>query len=85
METELLFAKQTFCYGSHHFWVMSYGNRELSYQKTQSKQALSFCVVNHKNKNKNSNTHLLGNWGLLITFINHYHINLYAFVGAFSR
>ena len=37
METELLFAKQTFCYGSHHFWVMSYGNRELSYQKTQSK------------------------------------------------
>ena len=40
METELLFAKQTFCYGSHHFWVMSYGNRELSYQKTQSKHAL---------------------------------------------
>ena len=32
METELLFAKQTFCYGSHHFLVMSYGNRELSYQ-----------------------------------------------------
>ena len=42
METELLFAKQTFCYGSHHFWVMSYGNRELSYQKTQTKQPLSF-------------------------------------------
>ena len=42
METELLFAKQTFCYGSHHFWVMSYGNRELSYQKTQSKHALIF-------------------------------------------
>ena len=40
METELLFTKQTFYYGSHHFWVMSYGNRELSYQKTQSKQAL---------------------------------------------
>ena len=40
METELLFAKQTFCYGSHHFWVMSYGNRELSYQKTQTKQPL---------------------------------------------
>ena len=32
MKTELLFAKQTFCYKSHHFWVMSYGNRELSYQ-----------------------------------------------------
>ena len=41
METKLLFAKQTFYYGSHHFWVMSYGNRELSYQKTQSKQALT--------------------------------------------
>ena len=41
METELLFAKQTFYYGSHHFWVMSYGNRELSYQKTQSKQPLT--------------------------------------------
>ena len=40
METELLFAKQTFCYGSHYFLVMSYGNRELSYQKTPSKQAL---------------------------------------------
>ena len=39
IETELLFAKQTFYYGSHYFWVMSYGNRELSYQKTQSKQA----------------------------------------------
>ena len=32
METELLFAKQTFCYGSYYFWVMSYENRELSYQ-----------------------------------------------------
>ena len=40
METKLLFAKQTFCYRSHYFWVMSYGNRELSYQKTQSKRAL---------------------------------------------
>ena len=39
-QTELLFAKQSFYYGSRHFWVMSYGNRELSYQKTQSKQAL---------------------------------------------
>ena len=43
METELLFTKQTFCYGSHHFWVMSYGNKELSYQKTRSKHALSIC------------------------------------------
>ena len=42
METKLLFAKQTFCYGSHHFLVMSYGNRELSYQKTQSKRAHIF-------------------------------------------
>ena len=25
METELSFAKQPFCHGSHHFWVMSYG------------------------------------------------------------
>ena len=32
IKTELLFAKQTFCYGSHHFLVMSYENRELSYQ-----------------------------------------------------
>ena len=45
METELLFAKQTFCYWSHHFWVMSYGNRELSYQKTQFKQALGIQVL----------------------------------------
>ena len=44
METELLFAKQTFYYGSHHFWVMSYGNRELSYQKTQSKRALNHAI-----------------------------------------
>ena len=41
METELLFAKQTFCYGCHHFLVMSYENRELSYQKIQSKHALN--------------------------------------------
>ena len=37
MKTELSFAKQPFCYGSHHFWVMSYGNWELSYQNLQSK------------------------------------------------
>ena len=45
METELLFAKQTFCRGSHHFWVMSYENRKLSYQKTQSKHALTDSKV----------------------------------------
>ena len=33
IETELSFAKQPFCYGSHHFWVMSYENWELSYGK----------------------------------------------------
>ena len=38
METKLSFAKQPFCYRSHHFWVMSYGNRELSYQKRQFNQ-----------------------------------------------
>ena len=42
METELLFAKQPFCYESHHFWIMSYGNRELSYPKRQSKRPLKF-------------------------------------------
>ena len=31
MKTKLSFAKQPFCYGSHHFWVMSYGNRGLNY------------------------------------------------------
>ena len=51
METELSFAKQPFYYGPHHFWVMSYRNRELSYQNRQSKWHLSFfdllwCLVN---------------------------------------
>ena len=55
METELSFVKQPFCYGSHHFWVMSYENWELSYRNCESKQPLSsyrldeqcklFCVV----------------------------------------
>ena len=31
MKTELSFAKQPFCHESHHFWVISYGNQELSY------------------------------------------------------
>ena len=39
MKQSYRLAKQPFCYGSHHFWVMSYENRKLSYQKTQSKQA----------------------------------------------
>ena len=47
MKIELLFAKQTFYYGSYHFWVISYGNRELSYQKTQSKQALNIPTTTH--------------------------------------
>ena len=44
METELLFAKQPFCYGSHHFWVMSYENRELNYEICQCKPPLSKSV-----------------------------------------
>ena len=44
MEIELLFAKQTFDYGSHHFCVMNYENKELNYQKTQSKHALNHQV-----------------------------------------
>ena len=46
METELSFAKQHFCYGSHHFWVMSYGNRKLSCQKRQSKRPLELVWTN---------------------------------------
>ena len=42
METELLFAKQTISYGSHHFCVMSNENRELSYGNHSSKQHLAF-------------------------------------------
>ena len=42
MKTELLFAKQNFCYGSHHFWVMSYRNWELSCGNCLSKQALKY-------------------------------------------
>ena len=45
METELSFAKQPFCYGSHHFWVISYGNRELSYENWLSKQPLNLQRV----------------------------------------
>ena len=45
METKLSFAKQPFCYGSHHFWVISYGNRELSYENWLSKQPLNLQRV----------------------------------------
>ena len=45
IETELSFAKQPFCYGSHHFWVLSYGNRELSYGNRQSKRPLRDLIV----------------------------------------
>ena len=46
METELWKqsdggAKRTSRYESHHFWVMSYGNRELSYGNRPSKHLLS--------------------------------------------
>ena len=48
IEIELSFAKQPFCYGSYHFWVMSYENRELSYQKRQSKWSFNFLLSNKK-------------------------------------
>ena len=37
--------KWTSRYGSHHFWVMSYGNRELSYGNKSSKQPLNFTTL----------------------------------------
>ena len=40
----VIVAKQPFGYGSHNFWVMSYGNWELSYGICQSKQPLTVCV-----------------------------------------
>ena len=48
METELLFAKQTFYYESHQFLVISYENRELSYLKTQSKPALNIIYYHFR-------------------------------------
>ena len=44
MKTELSFAKQPFCYGFYHFWVMSYENWELSYEICQSKQPKLFSL-----------------------------------------
>ena len=32
MEIELWLPKQPFCYGPHYFWVMSYGNWDMSYR-----------------------------------------------------
>ena len=47
METELWkqsyrAAKQILSYESHHFWIMSYENRELNYGNKPSKQPLNF-------------------------------------------
>ena len=41
-------AKRILSYRSYHFWVMSYGNRELNYGNKPSKQPLSFgaCKCN---------------------------------------
>ena len=36
--------KRTSRYGFHHFWVMSYGNRVMSYGNWWSKQPLSFFI-----------------------------------------
>ena len=44
METKLLCAKRILSYVSHHFWVMSYENWELSYGNRLSKQPLKFSV-----------------------------------------
>ena len=52
METELLFFKQPFCYESHHFWIISYGNRELSYEICQSKQPLILSLWQDNEKTK---------------------------------
>ena len=32
-------------YGSHHFWVMNYGNRVMSYENNKSKQPLIFLIL----------------------------------------
>ena len=45
METELSFAKQPFYYRFHNFWIMSYGNRELSYKKDNPNCLLIFLVL----------------------------------------
>ena len=44
IETKLLCAKRILSYVSHHFWVMSYGNWELSYENRLSKQPIKFIV-----------------------------------------
>ena len=45
METELSFTKKPFYYGSHHFWIMGYGNWKLSYGNCESKRPLIFQVI----------------------------------------
>ena len=45
MGIELSFAKRILSYGSHHFWVMGYGNWELSYGNRPFKQPLSFAFL----------------------------------------
>ena len=55
METELWKqsdgdAKQTFSNGSHHFWVMSYGNWVMSCGNWQTKQALKIFLFLYKRK-----------------------------------
>ena len=50
MKTELSFAKQPFCYGSYHFWIMNYENWELSYRNCEAPKyplylALAFSML----------------------------------------
>ena len=48
MKTKLSFAKRILSYGSHHFWVMSYRNWELSYENRPSKQPFGIEDINTK-------------------------------------
>ena len=57
METKLSFVKQPFCYGSHHFWVMSYGNRELSYQKKAIQTAPNILYLCYIGSDTNNSSH----------------------------
>ena len=63
METELSYVKQILSCESHHFWVMSYGNWELSYENRLSKQPLIFSIqlalAKNQNKNKKQMAHLV--------------------------
>ena len=44
-----------FSHGSHHFWVMSYGNRVMSYGNSKSKQPLS--ILTHTRRETDSNVY----------------------------